>query len=307
MLSRICIALGACCLIVAGVAASGKGFGGRHPGARLAEPAGEEATAGGSAVAPAAGSPAVAVGAGGLAAAVRKAGPAGPEWIGYQVPMVAGRGFTCCWDHGWRQGAPCHLEKSNQGWGSRGDHKVEQQDLIVLLRVDRGRVGRVRGLSAGCPIDPDGKRLTQLSGVTEEESLALLGGLAEGKGGGKSDDDEALAAISFHASKAADTTLRGLARNAVEETRSQALFWIAQRGAPGAAETILAAIDSDPSSEVREEAVFALSQLPDDGTRSLLALLQRAKSAEIRRQALFWLAQSDDPRAFDALAEILER
>ena len=305
MLNKICIVLGACCLVVAGVAASGKGFGGPgRQGARLAEPAGQEATAGG----PAAGSAPVAVGAGGLAAAVRRAGQGGPEWIAYQVPMIAGRGFTCCWDQGWKHGAPCHLEKRNQGWGSRGDHVVEEQDLAVLLRVDRGKVGRVRGLSADCPIDPDGKRLTWLSGVSEEDSLAVLRDLAQGKDGGKSDDDEALAAISYHGSKAADATLRDLARSGVEDTRSQALFWIAQRGAPGAAETILAAIDSDPSSEVREEAVFALSQLPDDdGTQSLLALLQRAKSAEVRRQALFWLAQSDDPRAFDALAEILER
>lgn len=282
MISRVGIMTGMCCLIVAGVVASG-----------LAGPGRVE--------------PAIAAPAGGLAGAVRKAGQGGAEWLGYEVPMVAGQGFTCCWDHSWKPGT-CHLEKGNQGWGSRGNDEPAQQNLAVLLRVENGRVGRLRGLSAGCPIDPDGKRLTWLSGVGEAESLAFLGDLVEGKDDVRSQGDEAFAAIAYHAAPRADALLAELARSGAPKRRSEALFWIAQRGAPGAAQTILAAIDADPSSEVREEGVFALSQLPDDaGTKSLLDLLKRAKSAAVRRQALFWLAQSDDPRAFDALAEILER
>lgn len=307
MLSRICIALGACCLAVAGVVAAGSSARSAGAAAALAAAPVEPpaATAAGT---PAVAAPEVAVGPSGLAAAVRKAGQAGVEWIGYTVPMVAGHGFTCCWNRSWKQDA-CHLEKTNQSWGSSGDEKPIEQDLAVLLRVEKGRVGRLRSVSDGCPIDPDGKRLTWLSGVSAEESLALLGGMVEGREGGKPDRDEALASIAFHAAPRADSLLADLAkRGEVEETRSQALFWISQRGAPGAEATILAAIDSDPSSEVREQGVFALSQLPDEaGTRSLLALLKRAKTPEVRRQALFWLAQSDDPRAFDALAEILER
>lgn len=308
MTRRVLISTTACALAAAGLmaaASSGKGFGGPwRPGARMPGPGVELATAGTTVVSD---GPAVPVGAGGLAAAVRKAGQGGAEWIAYQVPMVAGQSFTCCWDRSWQQGT-CFLEKSNQGWGGRGDDKPARQDLAVLLRVENGKVGKLRGVSAGCPIDPGGKRLTWLSGVSEEESLALLGALVEGKDDVRSQGDEAFAVIAFHAAPRADALLAEFARSGAPKRRSEALFWIAQRGAPGAAETILAAIDRETSSEVREQGVFALSQLPDEaGTRSLLGLLQGNRSADLRRQALFWLAQSDDPRAFDALAEILER
>ena len=57
---------------------------------------------------------------------------------------------------------------------------------------------------------------------------------------------------------------------------------------------------------MREQAVFALSQL-EDGTDWLLDVLHSDRDADTKRRALFWLGQSDDPRAMEEIEKILNR
>lgn len=103
----------------------------------------------------------------------------------------------------------------------------------------------------------------------------------------------------------ADAALARLARQSPRaETRREALFWLAQEGAPGVEEILLAAAAS-PDEEERDHAVFALSQLPDGrAVDALIAALRTIPAA--RQQALFWLSQSDDPRALDEVERLLE-
>ncbi|MCB1009080.1 MAG: HEAT repeat domain-containing protein, partial [Acidobacteria bacterium] len=82
------------------------------------------------------------------------------------------------------------------------------------------------------------------------------------------------------------------------------LFWLGQSDEPRAAGWIREAIAGDRDPEVREQGVFALSQL-DDGARELARLLRETDDPALRRQALFWLGQSEDPEALAALAGIL--
>ena len=64
--------------------------------------------------------------------------------------------------------------------------------------------------------------------------------------------------------------------------------------------------DEDEDREVRESAVFALSQLGDDeGVPALIRIARSNKDPKIRRTALFWLGQSEDPRALDLFEELL--
>jgi HEAT repeat protein len=69
----------------------------------------------------------------------------------------------------------------------------------------------------------------------------------------------------------------------------------------------LADLLDDPDREVREEAVFALSQLPGDrAVDALLVLLEdRGMDRELRKAALFWLVQSDSDRAFMSVERLL--
>ena len=99
---------------------------------------------------------------------------------------------------------------------------------------------------------------------------------------------------------ARDRTLRPRARKA-------AIHWLG-REAAGQAAAALGGIVGDPTEEdeVREAAVFALSQLPADEAIPLLIQIARTSDdARVRSRALFWLAEFDDPRALSLFEEIL--
>ena len=108
-----------------------------------------------------------------------------------------------------------------------------------------------------------------------------------------------------HSAAAIERVKRAALEDRDPEVRGQALFWLAQSGAPGAGEWIAGRIDTERDGKVREQAVFALSQL-DGGADWLLKVLRSHREPEIVRQALFWLGQSDDPRALEELTRILD-
>ena len=92
-------------------------------------------------------------------------------------------------------------------------------------------------------------------------------------------------------------------------TRKTAVFWVGQAAAARATEG-LKSVASDESAdiEVRESAIFALSQRPaDEGVPVLIEIAKTAREPELRRSALFWLGQSDDPRVLALFEEILLR
>jgi HEAT repeat protein len=60
--------------------------------------------------------------------------------------------------------------------------------------------------------------------------------------------------------------------------------------------------------DVREQAVFALSQRPrEEGVPVLVRIAQSHRDPEIRKRAIFWLGQSGDPRALALFERLLTR
>ncbi len=94
--------------------------------------------------------------------------------------------------------------------------------------------------------------------------------------------------------------LLGVARDrqSPRKARTSALFWVGQEAAEAATEGLgQVAFAADEEQEVRDAAVFALSQQPTGRAVPLLMELARtAPHAKTRKSALFWLAQSDDER-----------
>ena len=70
---------------------------------------------------------------------------------------------------------------------------------------------------------------------------------------------------------------------------------------------IVAALKRDADEDVREQAIFALSQLPDErATQALIATAEdQSLSREQRKRAVFWLAQSESEAAQRYLEQIL--
>jgi hypothetical protein len=105
--------------------------------------------------------------------------------------------------------------------------------------------------------------------------------------------------------------LLALAKNpsVSHETRRSAVFWVSQAAGDAATRGLDSlASDERGDRDIREQAVFALSQRPqEEGVPALIRIARTNKDPEIRRKALFWLGQSDDPRALALFEEILTR
>ena len=93
------------------------------------------------------------------------------------------------------------------------------------------------------------------------------------------------------------------------EQRGGALFWLAEEYPTQARGWLLEVIENERDPQVLEQAVFAISQLPDEDSGPLLLALARNDRAprEVRRQALFWLANSDNDETVEALTRLLIR
>ena len=87
------------------------------------------------------------------------------------------------------------------------------------------------------------------------------------------------------------------------------MFWLSQEYPVEAKEWLVQVIGTEQDEDVLEQAVFAISQLPDgDGDQLLLELAQNSQvSRAVRRQAIFWLAESDNDNSVAALTELLTR
>lgn len=241
------------------------------------------------------------------------------SWLGWHVPMVAGDRLLCCGDGGrWRTGdRTCRLEGTHRHFVFSHDRGFTVpgtgDSLVILLRSANGHVDDLQVYSGSCPLDAGNRALTWLEEVDPAASAAFLAdlisepGLLEGAGDA---GDGALMALALHASPVATQRLISVARSGSQaDLRGEVLFWLALSGADRAPEVILEALEGDGDPDVREEAVFALSQLPDDQGVPLLLEIARdpARSRKVRQEAFFWFVQEGEDQALELIADILSR
>jgi HEAT repeat protein len=246
----------------------------------------------------------------------REIGSAGPTWIGYSQPLVAGKHRMCCF--GSLSGkfsdetlccGGCALERDNSFTiGDDEDRSVQLEGsraLVVLVRAVRGRITKIRALDDRCVLDAGGLPFVWLTGVRPEESVAFLASLArklEDDGSSEDAAQSALAAVALTAHASADDALEGLiARGEEHELREKAAFWIGNsRGRHGF--EILKAKLTDPDSRFRRHLTFAFSQSPvPEAVDVLIGMAKRDSEGEVRGQALFWLAQKAANKAAETI------
>lgn len=173
----------------------------------------------------------------------------------------------------------------------------------VELRVRGGEVRDVEVLRRRDDRHPDA---SDLGTVPAEEAARYLLDLA--RGGTAGAEDAVFPAVIADV----DEVWRDLLSMARDpevrrNVRRSALFWVGQEAASAATEGLAdVALDDDEDQEVRDAAVFALSQRPsEEGVPILMELARTAREAKTRRTAMFWLAQSDDDRVIRFFEEIL--
>jgi len=96
-------------------------------------------------------------------------------------------------------------------------------------------------------------------------------------------------------------------KNSDIDMRKKAIFWLGDDANDAKAiETLSNICFNDADGEIRKEEVFALSNAPDElGMAELIKIARTHPDYEIRKTAIFWLGESSDPRARDALFEII--
>lgn len=193
----------------------------------------------------------------------------GPYWAGWSEPIRGGQKNSVC---DWRQ-VP----------------RVEAvRDILVMVRVEGGKVGKMRLSSTECKIETEGLPFHLLEGISAQASVNWLKARAIAEG-----EDNALAALALHDAAVSDPALEELTSvYQPEKVRSRASFWLGnvsgQRGY-SALERMLA---NDPSEKVRKEVTFALSLSKVPGALAkLIDVAKNDRTPAVRGQALFWLAQ----------------
>lgn len=86
--------------------------------------------------------------------------------------------------------------------------------------------------------------------------------------------------------------------------RKKALFWAGRAEGPLA--PLVDLYDGLQGRDLKEQLLFAVVQSEAEGaTEWLIEVARTEDDPELRKRAIFWLGQSEDPRAADALAEII--
>jgi hypothetical protein len=246
------------------------------------------------------------------------AGQAAPAWIGYAVPMIPGDHDMCC--NGNSTGVnccgACRLEGKESANVTSGDSPrialEAGKSLLVLFRVEKGRVQKIRTFTEECQLDAGGFPFHWLTGVRPADSTSLLASMihvtdADDKAATRL-ADAALAALAFHDDPSADSVFeQSTAANQPEAVRERASFWLgAARGRRGF-DILRRMMTDDPSVRVREKVVFALSISKEpEAVTAMIDAAKNDKSDRVRGQALFWLGQKAGKKAISAIADAIE-
>jgi hypothetical protein len=196
------------------------------------------------------------------------------------------------------------------GWSSGDDSNWRKfcapGPVRVVMWTSHGSVNRLHVSIGGT--DTTGG-VHDLGTVPAHEASEYLLGLA--RDGASSVGDDAILAAVLADSTTPWPSLLALAREAhAHDTRQSASFWLGRAAAAAVNHTALfgeadAPAETDDEA-VRGQAIFALSQQRDDESVPALIRVARTNADPVlRSKALFWLSQSDDARAIDLFAQIL--
>jgi HEAT repeat protein len=176
----------------------------------------------------------------------------------------------------------------------------------VRLTLRGAGVDRVESW-VGAPRPRDGRALGSVPAPEAARYLLALALRASGTPAAK-----AIAPAVFADSTVVWPGLLAIARDSSGQrraARNDAAFWLSRFAAAAIAGHPASLDDDDDQSErddVKVQAVFVLSQLPNrEGIAPLLNVARSKAALPVRRSALFWLGQSGDPRALDLFESLL--
>jgi len=183
----------------------------------------------------------------------------------------------------------------------------------IVLDVAGGRVTSLRDYLG--PVPPLQAGVAELGAVSADEGSKYLLSLVESDDQGRVANRAVLPAMLgrdvvawptlLRIARASDATRRGSRKHDV-------IFWLGQYAAAkvnGSDDPFYprgSRDDENDEESVKEQAVFALSQLRNgEGVEPLIEAARSNKDQRVRARAMFWLGESGDPRALDLFEQVL--
>ena len=244
-----------------------------------------------------------------LAPAVARAelpGLSSDGWYSWRVPAVETAPDWCCyeWNLGVAERKGCDLDGRHGGYGGSDRYSESPGQIQLYTLMRNGEPSKIRALSPRCAVTA-GTAITDLGIVSSGDSVEWL----KDHIAPRTDiSGDVLAAIASHDGHRSQRILLDVAKDVEDiENRKDALFWMGKiRGIESAVDIESIARD-DRNAEMREHAIFVLSQLPDErGVDALVAVVKdQDRQRQDRKRALFWLAQSESDRALDYVEQLL--
>lgn len=181
----------------------------------------------------------------------------------------------------------------------------------IVLEVRDGRVASLKDYLG--PVPPANSGVAELGEVSPEEGSSFLLGLVESQGEERIANHAVFPAMLARGVVAWPTLLRIAKADPPGRRgrRHDVVFWLAQYAAAklaGSDDPFAARGPRDESDDedVKEHAVFALSQLRDGaGVEPLIQVARTNKDQRVRAKAMFWLGESGDPRALALFEQVL--
>lgn len=187
------------------------------------------------------------------------------------------------------------------------DSQCERGPARLVLEVRDGNITALRSYVGGRW--RPGRDVTDLGEVSASDAADYLLTLSEQSS--TSIGDKAIFPATIANGVTVWPRLIRIARNerVSRQTRRGAVFWVSQAAGAAATQGLDdLVVDNSVDRDVREQAVFALSQRPrSEGVPALLRVARTNRDPQIRKKAMFWLGQSNDPRAIELFEEILSK
>ncbi len=115
-------------------------------------------------------------------------------------------------------------------------------------------------------------------------------------------------AIQLSKTPEATAELIAIARSDADpEIRKSAVFWLGQKASAESVKALKDIVEAkDDAAGLKDQAVFAISQLPKDKSVPLLIDIAKTNgSSSVRKKAIFWLGQTGDEAALKFFEDIL--
>jgi hypothetical protein len=92
------------------------------------------------------------------------------------------------------------------------------------------------------------------------------------------------------------------------QVRAEAVYYVPARGGDRVVPEVVALIQKETTTNVRQRAINGLGQMPNDGgLAALIQLARTSQDASVRKEAVTQIGRSKDPRAVAFLQEIIGR